>query len=150
MRKIPETPQQLLARITQSEPSKATPVNTSTILQKAPKPGVYYSANPIFGTFRREIAKQDSRMCIKIVDGSAASNPKQRSHVIVSSLSPRQDGFFIDANQEKLNLSSVYTEFSDHKSTWRQLEPNVNIEGLMKECLASKKPFVRQIEDDKR
>lgn len=109
---------------------------------RVPKPGIYYTENPQLSASRREIGKRGNRLCIKLINGS--KNPAARSQVIVSSISPRQDGFYVDATREKLRMNNVYTEFGDRKSTWQRLEREVDETGLMGDCLATQASFVRQ------
>ncbi|NJP11324.1 MAG: hypothetical protein HC866_19120 [Leptolyngbyaceae cyanobacterium RU_5_1] len=111
-------------------------------LQRVPKPGKYASEDPQFSTSRREIGKSGARICIKIVNGSTISTPDVRSQVVVSSVSPRQDGFYVDATQEKLRMDGVYTKFADSKSVWERLETDVDESGQMAECLASTGRFI--------
>ncbi|MBF2026329.1 MAG: caspase family protein [Oscillatoriales cyanobacterium C42_A2020_001] len=109
---------------------------------RVPKPGIYYTDEPQFSASRREIGKRGNRLCIKLINGSR--DPATRSQVIVSSISPRQDGFYIDATREKLRMNNVYTEFGDRKSVWQRLEREVDETGLMGDCLAAQSSFVRQ------
>ncbi|EKQ71270.1 hypothetical protein OsccyDRAFT_0131 [Leptolyngbyaceae cyanobacterium JSC-12] len=115
---------------------------TNDPILRVPKPGVYYTEDPQFSASRREIGKRGSRLCIKLVNG--ASSPSARPQVIVSSISPRQDGFYIDATREKLRMNDVYTEFGDRKSIWQRLEREVDETGLMGDCLAARSTFVQQ------
>jgi hypothetical protein len=116
------------------------------IYQRSPRTGIYYAANPLLSASRREIVGGGDRYCIKLVNG-----PIQQAGIdqqeIVSSLSVRSDGIYIDATQEKLNFDRTYTEFSDSLGTWQLLERKEERAGTIAACLATKEPFVRQIGD---
>jgi hypothetical protein len=77
-----------------------------------------------------------------LVNGSPNTS-KGESKVVISSLSRRPDGFYIDATAQKLSLGSYYSELSDGKLLWQRLETNVDESGLMGECLTAKAGYVR-------
>ncbi len=106
-------------------------------LKRMPQPGKYHSADPRFSTSNREIGRNNDRLCIKIVNGNTTANPNQRSQVIVSSLSARKDGYYIDSTNEKIRLTNTYSEFVDSKSLWQRLETDVESTGPMADCLAA-------------
>lgn len=110
--------------------------------KRAPRPGVYYTTNPQFTASRREIGKSGDRLCIKLVNGSPSTSIGY-SKVMVSSISRRPDGYYIDATKQKLNLGSLYSELSDGKLLWQRLETDVDESGLMGECLTAKTGYVR-------
>lgn len=110
--------------------------------ERTPRPGVYYTTNPQFTASRREIGKSGDRLCIKLVNGSPNTRTG-RSKVMVSSISRRPDGYYIDATEQKLNLGSLYSELSDGKLLWQRLETDVDESGLMGECLTAKTGYIR-------
>lgn len=110
--------------------------------ERSPRPGIYYTTNPQFTASRREIGKSGDRLCIKLVNGSP-NTAKGHSKVVVSSVSRRSDGYYIDATGQKLSLGSLYSELSDGKLLWQRLETDVDETGLMGECLTAKTEYVR-------
>lgn len=110
--------------------------------ERSPRPGVYYTTNPQFTASRREIGKSGDRLCIKLVNGSP-NTAKGHSKVVVSSVSRRADGYYIDATGQKLSLGSLYSELSDGKLLWQRLETDVDESGLMGECLTAKTEYVK-------
>lgn len=117
------------------------------LFQRTPKPGAYYASNPLLSASRREIGVSGNRLCIKIVNGDTEPGAPSRSQVIVSSLSARPDGLYVDATREKIKLGDTYTEFTDQKSIWQRLEKDIDDSGVMGECLLSKSTFTRQQEE---
>jgi hypothetical protein len=106
-------------------------------LARIPRAGKYYAEDPRFSASSREIGKSGARLCIKKIDPGTPA--------VVSSLSLRNDGFYIDATQERLRLGTVYTEFADNKTRWQRLETNVDETGAMGSCLTSKSRFVLRL-----
>ncbi|MGQ9870101.1 hypothetical protein [Leptodesmis sp.] len=103
---------------------------------------MYYTTNPQFTASRREIGKSGDRLCIKLVNGPPNS-AKGPSKIVVSSVSRRTDGYYIDATGQKLSLGSIYSELSDGKLLWQRLETDVDESGPMGECLTTKTEYVK-------
>jgi hypothetical protein len=117
---------------------------TDEIYQRSPRTGIYYASNALLSTSRREIVGGGDRYCIKLINGSVpqVGTPKQ---VIVSSLSFRNDGIYIDATDEKLGFDRTYTEITDRLGTWQLLETKEDRAGAMGDCLATAEPFIQQV-----
>lgn len=113
------------------------------IYQRTPKTGKYYAASPLLNASSREIASNQGRVCIKIIDGPVAPVAGNQQ-VTVSSVSLRKDGIYVDATQEKLKFDRSYTELSDRYGVWQLLEGMVDRSGAMEECLATTTPYARQ------
>lgn len=121
----------------------ATEKAVGEIYQRSPRIGIYYAENELLNDSNRQIAGSGSRFCIKVVDGPSAPNSGYEQ-ILVSSLSSRSDGIYIDATQEKLKFDRTYLELTDRRGVWQRLEPKVDTSGLLDECLAAQGPFVRQ------
>jgi hypothetical protein len=119
------------------------PAATTEIYQRAPRNGVYYAQNALQNSSRREIASSNGRFCIKLVDGPAAPESGQQQ-VVVSSLSIRSDGVYVDATGEKLRFDRTYTQLTDSRGTWQVLEGKGDRTGASAECLSTSGSFVRQ------
>lgn len=114
-------------------------------LARTPKTGTYFAKMAQFGASRREIGRRENRFCIKLLDASEGGVLGNRSQLLVSSLSLRADGIYIDATQEKLRLDTAYPEVIDGQGiVWERLSNRVDETGLMAECLATNEIFVRQ------
>lgn len=114
-------------------------------LARTPKTGTYFAKMAQFGASRREIGRRESRFCIKLLDASEGGALGDRSKTLVSSLSLRADGIYIDATQEQLRLDTAYPEITDSRGiVWERLSNQVDETGLMAECLATNAVFVRQ------
>lgn len=113
------------------------------IYQRTPKTGKYYAASPLLNASSREIASNQGRVCIKIIDGPVAPVAGNQQ-ITVSSISLRKDGIYVDATQEKLKFDRSYTELSDRQGTWQLLEGMVDRSGAMEECLTTGLPYARQ------
>lgn len=82
-------------------------------------PGVYYAQGTMYNNSRREIARQNQRICIKIVDGPP--NPyKGVESITISSVSVQGGKFYIDATGRELVLENQQgTAFSgDIRGIW--------------------------------
>ncbi len=108
------------------------------------KTGTYYAITAEHSNSRREIARTGDRLCMKLVDGPTDQNSSTKPTVMVTSLSVRGDGLYIDATQERLKLDSAYAEFTDRRSVWQLLENKVDRSGTMAECLTAKERYVNQ------
>jgi hypothetical protein len=117
-----------------------TTVDAAVAATATLKPGRYYAEAAKLSTSRREVATQGARMCIKKIDGGATAAVSPQ--VMVSSVSRRPDGFYIDATQEKLRLGNLLAEFSDRVATWQRVETDPDMTGAMGDCLASSRRFV--------
>jgi hypothetical protein len=118
------------------------------IYQAMPKPGIYFANDPALGASRREVLSEAGRFCIKLSNGAppaakgASATPSAGDVVVlVSSLSIRTDGVYIDATQEKINLDPSTTMFQDSLGMWEWLQPRGDRTGRMAECLASTAPY---------
>jgi hypothetical protein len=115
------------------------------IYQRSPKPGIYYAVNPLQNTSSREIASNDGRFCIKIVNTPVAPESGYQ-RIVVSSLSLRNDGIYVDATKEKLTFDRRQVEMIDSQGTWQLLEGKPDRSGLSGECLTSNSVYVREIQ----
>lgn len=123
-----------------SPPPPAKNNHASDLYQTMPKSGTYYAEDASLGTSRRELASHNGRFCIKLVNvrpGENSSSPQ----IIVSSLSTRKDGIYLDATQEKLTLDSTTTQIRDRWGTWQWLQSKVDRDGPMADCLAQTQPY---------
>lgn len=114
------------------------------IYQRSPKPGTYYAESSLLSASRREIVGKQGRFCIKLVNGpvsQTAGDPQ----VVISSLSLRNDGIYIDATQEKLQFDRSYTELTDSLGKWQLLESKADRSGIMAECLSSQSSYIREV-----
>lgn len=125
----------------------AEPTSAAEIYQRAPKTGVYYPQDSLLNASRREIASSNGRFCIKLVNGPPAAESGQQQ-VVVSSLSSRSDGIYIDATGEKLQFDRTYTEMTDSTGTWQLLESKGDRTGTSAECLNASGNFVRAEKGD--
>ena len=123
------------------------PTSAAEIYQRAPKNGVYYPQNSLLNASRREIISSNGRFCIKLVNGPPGSESGQQQ-VMVSSLSFRSDGVYVDATGEKLQFDRTYTELSDSKGSWQLLESRGDRTGTSAECLNASGSFVREEKGD--
>ena len=91
--------------------------------------GAYYAQGTMFNNSRREIAHQNNRICIKIVDGP--SNPyKGVESITISSVSLEKGKFYIDATGIELKLENNGKAFSDYvRGTWeyRGISPDEGV-----------------------
>jgi hypothetical protein len=144
----PNKPEKPAVRATSvAKSGTATPGSNPEIYQRPPRTGIYYTENSQLPSSRREVAGNNGRFCIKLVNGPSASNAGFQV-VIVSSLSAHKDGIYVDANQTKLMFDGNGTEMQDSQGTWQTLESKVDTSGLMDECLAAKGVFVRKTSGD--
>jgi hypothetical protein len=126
-------------------PAKGTKSNAINQEQSL-KSGTYYAITARYSGSRREIARSGDRICMKMVDGTGS--PDSPAKVLISSLTVRADGFYLDATQEKLKLDATHSEFTDRQSVWQLLENKVDRSGMMAECLAAKQRYVNQAQGD--
>jgi len=124
--------------------SQTAPGTIREIYQRIPQTGTYYAEDPLLNSFRREIAGSSQRLCIKLVNGPIppATGDQQ---IIVSSLSFGEDGIYVDATQQKLQVGSRMTELIEGKTVWQLLEKKADTTGLMADCLTSQKPFAQMV-----
>ncbi len=123
-----------------SATSAPPPRDAPALYQAMPKPGTYYAETPALVSYRREIASNNGRFCIKLVNASGAQTSGE-PQIVISSLSNRKDGIYIDATQEKLLVDRSNPIIQDSVGTWQWLESKVDSEGSMAECLASTAPY---------
>jgi hypothetical protein len=97
----------------------------------------------LFGQSYREISSGNGRFCIKLVNGAAQAASNQQ--IIVSTLSFRENGAYIDATRERLQIDGTFTEITDSKSTWQWTKSDVDRAGLVAKCLASPTSYVREV-----
>ncbi|MEG4850781.1 hypothetical protein QUB10_07715 [Microcoleus sp. B5-D4] len=106
----------------------------------------------MFNNSRREIAHQNNRICIKIVDGPA--NPyKGVESITISSVSLENGKYYIDATGTELVLKNNGKAFSgDIRGTWeyRGISPDRRSEPIqakkMAECVAAQGRYVEKME----
>jgi hypothetical protein len=131
-------------RATPSPTKSALPTQDGSrspaLYQVMPKPGTYYAEIPALVSSRREIASNNGRFCIKLVNNSG-TQPSDNPQIVISSLSDRKDGIYIDATQEKLIVDQSNSIIQDPLGTWQWLEGKVDSEGSMADCLASTVPY---------
>lgn len=143
----PSTKASALPDATTPATPRSTPVPALSpdqeLYQRSPKPGIYYAVNPELAASRREIVGSGDRFCIKLVN---AVTP-EKTQTMISSLSLRNDGIYIDATAEKLAFDRTYSQMTDRTGTWELLEGKQERSGTMEECLATKANFVRQVQE---
>lgn len=114
-----------------------------------PKTGTYYTTMPQASGSRREIGRNGDRYCIRVVNTSTKTATGFRSQVLISSVSLRPDGMYVNATQEKYQIVPTATEMTDSKGViWQRLKNQIDDTGLMAECLASSQPFMRQTKEE--
>ncbi|MEG4252380.1 MULTISPECIES: hypothetical protein [unclassified Microcoleus] len=114
--------------------------------------GAYYAQGTMFNNSRREIAHQNNRICIKIVDGPA--NPyKGVESITISSVSVENGKYYIDATGTELVLKNNGKAFSgDIRGTWdyRGTSPDRRSQPIqakkMAECVAAQGRYVEKME----
>ncbi len=114
--------------------------------------GAYYAQGTMFNNSRREIAHQNNRICIKIVEGPA--NPyKGVESITISSVSFEKGKFYIDATGTELVLKNNGKAFSgDIRGTWeyRGISPDRRSQPIqakkMAECVAAQGRYVEKME----
>ena len=111
--------------------------------QPLPRPGRYAAIVLAYSQSYREISSAGGRFCIKLVNAPAKASGNQQ--IIVSSLSLREGGVYIDATQERLRIDGTFTEVTDRKSTWQWAKSDVDRSGLVAECLASTTAYLREV-----
>ncbi len=125
-------------------PGKADKGTSPELYQAMPKSGVYYAINSALGTSRREIASENGRFCIKLVDAPKGQQAGE-TRTLVSSISSTPKGLYVDALQEKLTLDRNDNLIQDHLGSWQWLQSKVDRSGAMAECLTKTTPY-RQLE----
>lgn len=115
--------------------AKKAAVNGQELYQRSPSQGTYYAESAEFAASHREVASNNGRFCIKVVDGPKVQASGYEK-IVVSSLSFRNDGIYIDATGDKLRLDSSSSEMRDRITLWQLLEPKVDLTSEMEECLA--------------
>ncbi|MBW4692994.1 MAG: caspase family protein [Lyngbya sp. HA4199-MV5] len=128
-------------------PSPATFSFKDNFYQRLPRPGTYYATTLQFEKSYREISSGNGRFCIKLVDTPAKAPGTQQ--IIVSTLSFRENGAYIDATKERLQIDGTFTEITDRKSTWQWSKSEVDSAGLVAECLASTSSYAREVKGGK-
>jgi hypothetical protein len=130
---------------------------TAEIYQRTPESGTYFPQDPTLGDARREIASQQGRICMKLVMGAGQSAPapsgtapgasqaQTGSQTVISSMSLRNDGIYLDATGEKLGFDRSYTVLRDRSGTWQRLQNSADRDGAMGECLAAQTPYIKAI-----
>ncbi|XGV97756.1 MAG: caspase domain-containing protein [Leptolyngbya sp. BL-A-14] len=126
-----------------SPPSPAVFSYKDNFYQRLPRPGTYNAVTSRFAQSYREISSGNGRFCIKVVNAPASASKGQQ--VIVSTLSFRENGAYIDATQERLQIDGTFTEITDSKSTWQWSKAEVDRSRLVTECLASTTSYVREV-----
>lgn len=131
-----------------STPSPAIFSFKDNFYQRLPRPGTYYpttyyTATSVLGRSYREISKGNGRFCVKLVE--APSKTSRSQEITVSTLSFREDGAYIDATREHLQIDGTFTEITDRESTWQWAKADVDRAGLVAECLASTTSYVRKV-----
>lgn len=134
-------------RVVSSLPSDALFADASADLYpQMPKTGIYYATNPLLNSSRREIASNQGRFCIQILQGPIAQSGYQQG--TVSSLSLRSDGIYVDATEEKLTFDRTFGELQDSKGRWQLLEGKPDRTGLMEQCLMTNDRYVQQFKGE--
>ena len=78
----------------------------------SPKPesklpsGAYYSQGTMFNNSWREILNRNGKICIKIFDGPP-NNYRGREEIMISSVSNRRGKFYIDSNNQQIEIDTV-------------------------------------------
>jgi uncharacterized caspase-like protein len=124
-------------------PSPTTFSIKNNLYQPVPRPGRYAAVISLFSRSYREISNINGRFCIKLVN--APTNASGTQQIIVSTLSLRDRGVYIDATQERLKVDGTFTEVTDRQSTWQWSKSEVDRSGLVAECLASTTSYVREV-----
>ncbi|MBW4472065.1 MAG: caspase family protein [Stenomitos rutilans HA7619-LM2] len=127
--------------------SSATFSFKDNFYQRLPRPGTYYATTSQFNSSYREISSGSGRFCIKVVNAPAKASGNQQ--IIVSTLSFRENGAYIDATRERLQIDGTFTEITDRKSTWQWSKADIDGAGLVAECLASTTSYVREVKGGK-
>lgn len=127
-----------------SETSSTT--DSEEIYQRPPRTGIYYAQNPLLNASHREIASNNGRLCIKVVNAPAAPLPGYKQ-ILISSLSVRSNGIYIDATQEKIAFDRTLTEMKDSRGHWQLLENKADRTD-MEECLAGTTPYAKELKGD--
>jgi hypothetical protein len=129
---------------TSATPGSSDKSPPAELYQAMPKSGVYYAINSALAASRREVASENGRFCIKLVDA-----PKEKqageTRTLVSSVSSTPQGLYVDALQEKLTLDRNNNLIQDRLGSWQWLQSKVDRSGAMAECLAKTTPY-RQLE----
>ncbi len=114
--------------------------------------GTYYAQGSMYNNSRREIARQDDKICIKIVDGPA-SPYKGIEAITISSVSVKEGKFYVDASGQELVVKDDGRAFSgDIRGVWeyesaspdRRSQPIQNEK--MAECLSARGEYVENLE----
>lgn len=130
-----------------SAPAPATFSFKDNFYQRLPRPGTYYATTSQFRSSYREVSSGSGRFCIKLVNAPVTASGAQQ--IIVSTLSFRDNGAYIDATRERLQIDGTFTEITDSKSTWQWSKAEVDRAGLVSECLASTTSYVREVKGGK-
>ena len=140
----PELWAEALAPVPAASPPSSTVFSyKDNFYQRLPRPGTYNAVTSRFAQSYREISSGNGRFCIKVVNAPASTSKEQQ--VIVSTLSFRENGAYIDATQERLQIDGTFTEITDQKSTWQWAKAEVDRSSLVTECLASTTSYVREV-----
>jgi hypothetical protein len=111
------------------------------------KTGTYYAAGSMYARSYRVIANQNSRVCIKIVDGPA--NPYEGfQDITVSSVSSSGGELLVDATGEKLLINSEprsvtpvgtfhFIIGSGRLGVWQHMKDDFDPDAAIDECLSS-------------
>jgi len=110
------------------------------------KTGTYYAAGSMYARSYRVIANQNSRVCIKIVNGPA--NPYEGfQHITLSSVSSSGGNLLVDATGEEISINSnpelVRPEGTFHFGTgarsgvWQHTKDDFDPDDAIDECLSS-------------
>lgn len=129
---------------TSATPGKADKGTSPELYQAMPKSGVYYATNSALGASRREIASENGRFCIKLVDAPKGQQAGE-TRTLVSSISSTPKGLYVDALKEKVTLDRNDNLIQDHLGSWQWLQSKVDRSGAMAECLTKTTPY-RQLE----
>jgi len=139
---LPASPQKSPTRPTSSKPDRS-----QQIYQRAPSSGVYYAESAVYANSRREVLSRNGRFCIRLVDGPKTQTSGYQQEV-VSSLSFRTNGIFIDASNDQLKLDNSSTEMRDRVGLWQLLEAKVSPTPEMEECLTKTGKYVKQMQGE--
>lgn len=138
---------------TDSPVAAPTPSKTSTPLEKksiqAPslplQTGTYLTQGSMYANFRREIVNVQDRVCIKIVDGPA-NNYEGYETITVSSLSWRENKFYIDAINKAISIDKFDgTSFrvGSTRELWELGNTIVTPSQEMNDCLETKERYTK-------